>query len=325
MTETADERDRLDQLRRDAWDLILRATSGEATRADIVDVKRWCERSPDHAEAFARASEHWRALGPAIKNIERERAFPGQRVKSQPILGRRALLGGALAATAAGAAVMVVRPPYGLWPSASELTADYRTATGEQRRIALTDRLSVEMNTRTSLNIRAANAETESIELISGEATVASQSRSVEVTAAAGRASAATAQFNVRCEGAQVIVTCLGGQVQVERSGRSLMLGPRQQVAYAGNGLREPVSIDPGVVTGWRQGDLRFENEPLSRVIDEVNRYRPGRIILANETLGQRRYSARFKLDRLEVVILQLRATFGARVTTLPGGFVIVS
>ena len=84
-------------------------------------------------------------------------------------------------------------------------------------------------------------------------------------------------------------------------------------------------NVDPAIVAAWRDGELLFQNEPLARVIEEVNRYRPGRIILVNEALGQRRFTAQFKLDRLEVVITQLKATFGARVVSLPGGVVLVS
>ena len=125
-------------------------------------------------------------------------------------MGRRAFLGGAVAATAAvTAGVMVARPPLDLWPSFNELVADYRTGVGEQRKIALAERASIEMNTRTSLNIRGSGTDTDSIELIVGEAAVATGSRPVVVRAAGARISASNAQFTVRCDGPDVRVTCL--------------------------------------------------------------------------------------------------------------------
>jgi transmembrane sensor len=327
MTTVDDPTDEREPLRREAWKWVLHMTSGEATKADIAALERWCARSPLHAEAFARASGRWRAFGAAIGGrAHQQGVIDIQGSGTGRALGRRALLGGMLAASTAGAAVVISRPPFGLWPSLSEIAADYRTGTGERHRIALADSVSVEMNTRTSLNIRkAASDGADRVELIAGEAAVATGAHPIEVIAAKGRVWADTAQFNVRYNGTAVCVTCLGGMVHVEQQGRSVSMLQKQQVSYNERSLGFTTAVDPVVVTGWREGDLFFRDEPLANVIEEVNRYRPGRIVLMNEDLGRRRVTARFKLDRLEVVIIQLRETFGARVTALAGGIVLVS
>jgi transmembrane sensor len=328
MTSIDDPTDERELLRREAWRWVLHVTSGEAKKADIAAVERWCARSPLHAEAFAHASGRWRAFGPAMENVARQHdaTAAGHVFGMGQAVGRRAFLGGGLAASAAGVAVLAIRPPFDLWPSFDELAADYRTATGEQHRIALADRVSVELNTRTSVNIRkAASDDADRVELISGETAVATGSHKIEVIAASGRAWAHTAQFNVRYDGAEVCVTCLGGSVQVEQRGQSAIVQQNQQVSYTQRSVGQVTAIDPAVVMGWRNGDIFFENQPLSHVIDEINRYRPGKIVLMNVGLGHRKVTARFKLDRLEVVISQLRETFGARVTLLPGGITLVS
>jgi transmembrane sensor len=314
-------------LRREAWNWVLHVTSGHATRADIASLERWCAQSPRHTEAYARASGRWRAFGPAIEAALRQNSFVPAvaAVRPERVVGRRALLGGALVASAAGVAVMMARPPLDLWPSFSEFAADYRTATGERRRIQLAGRVSVEMNTRTSLNVRRAAGDSERIELIAGEAAVTTDSRPVEVIAAQGRILAEDAQLNVRCDGLAAAVTCLEGVVRIEYEGRSAAVPPQHQVFYSDRDMRVATAIDLPTVVGWRNGDIFFQNEPLSHVIEEVNRYRPGKIILMNEDLRQRRFTARFKLDRLDVIVPQLQATFNARVTTLPGGIVLVS
>lgn len=325
MTSDLDEEtDQRERLTREAQSWVLRLASGHATRADLAALEHWRARSPLHAEALARASGRWRQLGPAIEQFAREanesRAGLGQRV------GRRAFLGGALAASAAGAAVLTAgAAPLGLWPSISELTADYRTATGERRRIAVADSLSVEMNTQTSLNIRPATTNGDRIELIAGEAAIATRARAMEVAAARGRILAEEAHFDVRLDGALVCVTCLSGVVRVERPDGAASLGPAQQIAYGDRSLGEARAVDPALVAGWMQGDLHFHDEPLSRVIDEVNRYRRGKIILVNTALGARRFTARLKLDRLDVILAQLQGAFGARVTNLLGNIVLVT
>jgi transmembrane sensor len=317
----------LESLRREAWTKLLHLTSGHASKADVAALKVWCAQSPRHAEVFAQVSGRWRVLGAAIENV----AQTGHPVRAEadasaraPI-GRRALLVGALGASAAGAAIMITRPPMGLWPSLGELAADYRTVTGERRHIALDGRASLDMNTRTTLNVRAASGGGDQIELIGGEAAFATRSKTIEVLAGNGRAWADDAQFSVRRNGSDICVTCLEGFVHVQQAGRSATLQEKQQVIYDDRNLGHVQNVDPVIVTAWRGGELLFQNERLARVIEEVNRYRPGRIILVNDALGQRRFTAQFKLDRLEVVITQLKATFGARVVSLPGGVVLVS
>jgi transmembrane sensor len=85
------------------------------------------------------------------------------------------------------------------------------------------------------------------------------------------------------------------------------------------------VTVDPAVVSAWQQGVLVFRSDPLSRVIDEVNRYRSGRIVLVNEELGRRQVFASFRIDRIEDVVPRLQAVFGMRVRSLPGGIVLLS
>lgn len=317
----------LESLRREAWIKLLHLTSGHASKADVAALKIWCAQTPRHAEVFAQVSGRWRVLGAAIENVA-QTGHPmraGTDASARAPIGRRALLVGALSASAAGAAIMITRPPMGLWPSLGELAADYRTVTGERRHIALDERASLDMNTRTTLNVRPASGGGDQIELIGGEAAFATRSKPVEVLAGNGRAWADDAQFSVRRNGSDICVTCLEGFVHVQQEGRSATLQKKQQVIYDDRNLGQVQNVDPIIVTAWREGELLFQNERLARVIEEVNRYRPGRIILVNDALGQRRFTAQFKLDRLEVVITQLKATFGARVVSLPGGVVLVS
>ncbi len=142
--------------------------------------------------------------------------------------------------------------------------------------------------------------------------------------AAAGTVAATSAQFTVRCDRSEVRVTCLGGAIEVGVHGERVGLGAGQQLAYSGAiGAATAANLD--VSAGWRSGVLVFENELLSHVIDEVNRYRPGHIVLLNAEIGKRRVSARFKLSRLDMVITQFQEVFGAKVRSLGGGLVMLS
>lgn len=330
MAQTDNERNEGDMVRQEAWDWVLRLSSGEAVNADLAELETWCARSPLHADAFAQANERWQTFGPALENMAQQpigqtlAALATRQPAANP-MGRRAFLGGALAASVAGIAVAATRPPLGLWPSVTELAADYRTTTGEQRRIALADTGMVEMNTRTSLNLLADPAGIDKIELIAGEAAFATRAKPVAVTAGLANAQADAASFSVRCDGANVSVTCVEGEVKVTLRDNVTTLRPNQQIAYISGKLDAPIGVEAAMVTGWREGELYFRDAPLSHVIDEVNRYRVGHIFLANESLGRRRYTARFKLDRIDTVVSQLEVAFGARVTKLPGAVIVIS
>jgi transmembrane sensor len=315
-------------LKRQAMEWLAHLSSGRATEADAEALKRWCGQDRAHAEAFAEANLLWNVLGPAAHNVAARTTAPAQanRVWSQPSLGRRAFLGGA-AVTAAAAGYLVVRPPLDLWPSASEWLAEHRTATGEQRRIAMADGAAVEMNTQTSLNVGTAVDGAGQIELIAGEAAVTTGEnarRPFVVIAAQGRTSATNAKFDVRLDGPTVCVTCLDGTIEVAHGGRTVPVRQKEQVTYGNRGLGQVIGVDPAVVTSWRTGVLIFHREPLIRVVNEINRYRPGRIVLVNAALEQRQIDASFRLDRLDDVIPQVEQVFGARVTRLPGGIVLL-
>jgi transmembrane sensor len=316
-------------LKRQAIDWLTHLSSGQVTSADAEALKRWCAESPAHAEAFAEANLLWGVLGSATRNVAaRGEAQDGQLSRLQVLLGRRAFLGGAAAAASVAAAgYLVVQPPLGLWPSVAELMAEYRTATGEQRQLAMAGGAAVEMNTQTSLNIGAATGGADRIDLIAGEAVVTTgetASKPVIVVAADGRTNATRAKFDVRLDGPSVCVTCLDGSVDVERGGALATIREKEQVTYSNNGLGQVVSVDPAVVTSWRAGVLIFRGELLSRAVEEINRYRPGRIVLVDSALGRRRIDASFRLDHIEDIVPQIEHVFAARVRTLPGRLVLL-
>lgn len=318
-------------LERAALARVGHLVSGDATLEDIEDIKRWKQLSPDHAEAFSFASQLWNRLGHAGRNVLERRGenLPsGRPLVEPPLLNRRAVLGGA-AALAASAAYVAVRPPYDLWPSFSELTADYRTATGERKQVDLADGAWVELNTRTSITLRATSEEAARIELLNGEAVIGTGPKlpqELTVIAGDGYISSRNGRFNVRFDGrASCNVTCLDGVVNVERLGVLQALEAGRYVAYEGRGLGAINTIDREVAASWRNGLLVFRETPLSEVVAEINRYRPGKIVLMNVDIGRRPVNARFRVDNVDEIMTLAQRVFGARVTSLPGGIVLLS
>ncbi|WP_248732825.1 FecR domain-containing protein [Pseudomonas sp. MWU13-2517] len=294
-----------DPLHDEARDWLVLLTSGRATVADAKALRAWCARSPEHAQAFEQAKVLWQQLGAAAEPVERPRHF-----------GRRAFLGGALAASAA---VVMVR--VGVPGGFAGLTADYRTAVGEQRQVQLNEGVSLELNTQTRISRVG-----QGIELLEGEVEVLAQlAQPLKVQAGQGWISAAQARFNVRHTGDSVCVTCVEGALSVDASGSSVSLGRGKQLTYGPDGIGEPLAVDTQAVVAWREQVLVFNNATLATVVDEINRYRPGMLVLLNKELGQRRVQARFSLQQLAGVALLIRDAYGARCTELPGGVVLLS
>ena len=314
-----------EDLQRQALDWLRRLTSGEVSRSDIEALDRWRAQSRAHRRAFARANLLWDVLEPVAREAGKRR--PQTVLPFARPIGRRVILTGTAAAAAAGLAYVAIRPPLHLWPAISELAADYRTAAGERRQVSLTSGVTIEMNTRTSLAERGADG-AHKLELISGQVAVDVQggaSSPVVVVAADGQALADRAHFDVRRDDSSVCVTCSQGAVQVTCRSFAAALGPGQQVRYDAQGLGPVVAVDSNIVTSWQRGLLLFRDVPLAQVVEEVNRYRPGKLVLLNDDLGRRKVVAGFRIDQIDDVVAYVSRTFGARTRSLPGGIVLLS
>jgi transmembrane sensor len=325
---TATDPDQPDALLERAIDWVVLLKTGEPTRADVEALQRWREQSAAHDEAFKTAARLFRHAGIAARELAEQPneidAARASRRSPPKILARRALLGGAVAAMAAG--YLVVRPPLGLWPSLQELSADYRTGKGEQRKIAVTPDISLELNTQTSIALREVQNETR-IELISGEASVAAtrpRSKPLVMLAANGRITAMEADFNARCLGGVVSVTCLNGVVDVVEDNKAVRLQRAEQVSYSQGGIEASVAVDPAQITAWQAGLLIFRDRPLADVVDEVNRYRSGKIIITNADLKRRIVNGTFQISKLDGFVPQVQQLFGAQARSLLGGVVLL-
>jgi transmembrane sensor len=314
-----------ERVQQEALDWLRRLTSGQVTHADLDALDRWRAADPKHRRAIAEANLLWDVLGKVADEADAsDRARVPPRVFAGRPMARRALVTGAVAA---GAACLAVWPPAHLWPTLSELMAAYRTVTGERRQLAIASAITLQMDTQTSMTAPVTVDRRYSLELIAGQLAVSVQAAAqpVVIAAASGRSRADGANFNVRRDGSSVCVTCAEGAVQVSYQSSTTTLGPGEQVTYGGDGLGQVTVVNPTVVTAWQRGLLIFHDVALEQVIAEVNRYRPGRIILLNEVLRERKVMVGFRLDRIDDVVGYFTQAFNMRARSLPGGVVLLS
>lgn len=303
-----------------AWAIQLK--TGQPTTEDVAAFRRWRAQSAQHAQAWARACHDWKALG-AMAQVYEERHRQRMAKPPRRKISRRIFLGASASAFGTLAVAGIVRPPLGLWPSWSELGADYRTATGEQRDIQLANRVQVSLNTQTSISVRQTDG-TPSITLIAGEAAVSTQHTRCEVLAEDARIVMSKGAVDVRRLAAgQVRLRCTDGSVQLHHPSRTVALVAGQQVPYDRGQLGQfgEISSDDA---GWRQGVVVFDDLKLVDAIAEINRYRSGRVVLMNDALANRRFSANFRIDALDDAIELLRVVHNLHVRRV-GEFVFLS
>ncbi|WP_341021130.1 FecR family protein [Brevundimonas diminuta] len=309
-------RDDDDALLVEAADWLVCLTSGEATEDDAARLAEWRAASPAHEDAFRE-----------IAGV-RDYARVASTTKKPAMVSRRAVLGGSTGALAVLATFGLVRPPLGLWPSFAELTADHRTAIGERFAFAPVAGVKVEMNSRTAVSLIAASGDGhQGISLVTGEAfiTAATLSEPFQVVAGRMRARASTARFNVQMLAGGVRAACVSGEVACSGGGASVLLRANEQVTFAQDGTASRVRVDGRKATAWRQGLLVFEGAPLADVVDQINLYRSGRIVLTNNAIGSLPVNAVFHTNRIDDAVPQIEQLLNLRVRHLTGGVVLMS
>jgi len=306
---SGDERERLET---EAVTWIVRLTSGEATEADHDAVNAWRRLSPAHEEAFLKTERLWIGL-------DGLRSAPSLSVEESPGHGRRAAVGprvawGAIAATLAAIA-FTVSLQSGFF---ARLSADYRTGTGDHETARLADGSLLQLNTQAAVAVRFTDS-TRGVDLLEGEAdfqVVKDASRPFLVTTDDGLVRAVGTEFMVRKMPDTTVVTVIEGVVEVcaspGRSGRDepVRLEAGQRVRFGpALGIGRVEQIDTHLATAWQRNKLIFEGTPLATVVEEINRYRPGHVMLLSASLSDHRVSGVFDLDRLDSAVAAIERT----------------
>ncbi|MGC1304261.1 MAG: FecR domain-containing protein [Caulobacteraceae bacterium] len=311
-----------------AW--VNRLLSGAVTSDEAEAFKSWRAKSAAHEAAFTEAVQFRRAIRRAIVVDRTDSARPATTTPTarggdtSRRIARRSLLGGALAASAVG--YLAARPPAGLWPSWSEFTSDYHTGAGERRAIGAASGVSMELNTRTSIARRSAISG--EVELVSGEAAITARRASgapFSVIAEGGRTLLTDGVVNLRKDGTSICVTCIRGAAEVIHPAGRIRLEAGRQVVYTPGALEPARAADVTLATAWRRGLLIFRDAPLQQVVDELNRYRPGKIVLVDAALARRPVYGVFQIQQIGRAVEQVQGLTGARATHLPGGLVLLS
>lgn len=270
-------------------------------------LQQWLQADARHAEALAFARCTWAALGslPADKPLRR-RALP-----VAPELARHPRRHTRLRRWGAAACLALLIGGLGLNQSERlllPLLADHRTASGEVRSLTLADGSEVTLDSASAIRVDY-SAGQRRIELLAGAAIfqVAPQAdRPFVVEASGGSTQALGTRFVVQREaGAGALVGVLEHAVQVTAADQQRRLQEGDSLRYDAAGLHDAV-LDLQRVTSWQRGLLVFDRQPLGQVIEQLNRYRPGYILIGSDAIAQREVSGVFRLDGLDDALATL-------------------
>ncbi|ENO86466.1 FecR domain-containing protein [Thauera linaloolentis] len=293
-----------------AWHVAL--LSGSADDAQRAACLAWRQASEAHECAWQRIA----ALGQGMRAASGEIAAPLARQVLRSATGgaRRTVLKTFAGLGLLGGGALLARE----LRLHDAIGADYRSATGEQRWIALADGTRLLLNTATSVDVHY-DAEQRRVHLRHGEILVESAPdaarRPFLVSTAQGDILPVGTRFSVRQErdGGPVGVAVFDGAVDLRPArGTALRLRAGQQSAFTAGGAAPAQPLRAGQ-EAWRDGMLVVERMPLPDFIAELDRYRPGRL-RCDPAVAHLRVSGAFPLHAPDEVLALLAETLPIRI-----------
>jgi transmembrane sensor len=207
--------------------------------------------------------------------------------------------------------------------------ADYTTLPGQQRNIILADGSEIIMNTDTAISVDY-SAQHRQITLHDGEAyfvVTPDANRPFEVQTHSGQVRALGTEFNIKTRQKDVTVTVYQHAVRVTaENGKAIESLPEgKQLVFSEDTLSPVTSANLQRGKAWRNQRMFFQNRPLADVIEELNRYRPGRIIVMNNDIKTLPVTGVFATDDTNVALLTIEQSLPISVTKITEKLVLLS
>ncbi|GGJ84579.1 FecR family protein [Pseudomonas matsuisoli] len=254
----------------------------------------WLSASEENARAWAHLQRVWDGLGDLHDaQLQQAPAIPSSRARPRRRRWPK---------IAAVACVLVLVAA--LIPQAQlRWQADYLTSTGETLEVTLADGSQVTLAPHSAI-ASDFSPDKRSLRLLRGEAFFQVKHDTmrpfiVDTEQASVRVLGTT--FDVNTMDSLLEVRVQRGQVRVSDLDRG---GRTQENLLAGEGLRlggtlptaQRFSLEPNRVAEWRQGLLHVDNQPVSLVLETLQRYRGGWIVVRDNALSGRHVSGVFDL-----------------------------
>jgi transmembrane sensor len=320
------------QIYAEACDWFVEFRDRELDDAARREFDRWLRVSPEHLSAYLEIAAVW-SEAPALDPQQRwtrekliEEAGPGRDNVIPFVAGRSNEPANPPASRTSTrrirTAIAVVGVALGLGAVAlleMSRATTYDTVVGEQRSVALPDGSTVDLNSRSRIEVRY-SARSRNIELLAGQAlfnVATDQARPFVVTSGNTRVRAVGTQFDVYKKRGGTVVTVVEGRVaivgdldssgtldtaapgrmrvpvsqgtehELQQHGRSaeIVLTAGGQVLVTDRAIQEPARPNIPSAIAWRQRRLVFDSAPLAEVAEEFNRYNIRQLVIQDPDL----------------------------------------
>jgi len=317
--------DRVSSRRDQALDWLLRIQQAPHDAQLRAELAQWCACDVANAQAYGKAERVWRLTGQlAPATTEQWPELPGAATvvplpKRKPT--RRWWLGAAVAAC-----LMVA-----LAPSLSlRLQADYRTAQGETRDVTLADGSVVQLDSDTAISVDYSGNHRD-VRLLAGQAffeVTPDKAKPFHVRADGVRVTVTGTAFNVQIRPGRVGVDVQHGSVRVEDAGDAHVLSGAltagQRLRYV-DGIVQVQPFVPSQTAAWRQGQLIAEDLRVAELVQELARYLPGKVLLRDDALGNKRVTGVYDLRKPEAALRAVIRPHGGEVRSYGPWLLVLS
>jgi transmembrane sensor len=295
-----------------AW--LARFKMGGVEAGDQVRFERWLAADASHRRAYDEAAHTWERLG-ILEHLHE----PRPALSLRRLHWKWSVAAGLSVAIGAALFVLIPRQQTTL-PSGA-----HRTAVGVHERVVLSDRSTVDLDTDTLLKV-AITPQQRSVTLEQGAAlfdVAPDAKRPFVVTTPSGVVRALGTAFLVRVEDDRTRVIVTQGAVQLEEdhaglrarlaalmgakpSGRHFAKVEAGQQSIIGAVTSPVESVAAAEVQrrlAWKEGMLRFDRQPLSEVVAEVERYTDVRFVIEDENLKSLRVGVTFPANDIPAFV----------------------
>ncbi|WDU60439.1 FecR domain-containing protein [Pseudomonas poae] len=273
------------------WMIKLRFNVADDASAAAFD--RWLHTSAEHQQVWQRVvsmNDDFSALPAQVGRHALRGAR--QRISRREGLKLLGLVAGAAGLTWLGR-------DYTPLPA---LMADYRTATGERRWVALSDGSRIQLNSASAIDTTF-TPERRLVHLRQGEMllTTGTDSRPFWVQTRDGYLQAFGTRLLVREDAQGTLLAVQQGTVAVMADSARQVVKPGEQVLFDRHGIRSPLAngLDPW---GWSDGVISAHNMRLDDFLAELSRYRSG-LLRCSEAVAGLRVSGTYQLSDTDQVL----------------------
>jgi transmembrane sensor len=184
--------------------------------------------------------------------------------------------------------------------------ADLHTATGERKKVQLTDGSSLQLNTASAVDVDMQNRR---VKLIEGELSLKVTSTTpLTIQTKFGNVIVSQSEVCVRQHAQGCRVSVFNGSVQLQPlQGPVLAVRGGQQVSLQAVGAGAITPFD-ALAPGWREGVLMAKNQPLGDFLRELGTYRAG-VLRWEPELETLHVTGSFLLDDTDRVLALLAAS----------------